>query len=198
MTPKIFTIQPKPTVYGGVKFRSRTEARWALFFDAMSIPFQYEFEGFDLRGGAYLPDFWLPDQKMFLEVKGVEPTEEEAERCAELTRASEADVLIAVGPPEERFGLIWFDREGRREETYVLAADTIAECGFWLLAESGGVSIGKNRTAMLPKGPMFSGALEDAYAICLSARFDQEDNLRKRRLAPLQWTADRKAAWWVA
>ena len=49
------------TIYNGYKFRSRLEARWAVFFDAAGIKYEYEPEGFDLGGGClYLPDFYLP------------------------------------------------------------------------------------------------------------------------------------------
>lgn len=59
------------TVYRGYRFRSRLEARWAVFFDALSVPFEYEKEGFVLDDDTYyLPDFWLPTLKMWFEVKG--------------------------------------------------------------------------------------------------------------------------------
>jgi len=48
------------TRYAGCRFRSRLEARWAVFFDAGNIDWQYEPEGFDLPSGPYLPDFYLP------------------------------------------------------------------------------------------------------------------------------------------
>jgi len=53
-------IQAVPSVYGGVEFRSRLEARWAVFFDAIGVEWYYEFEGYKLRSGWYLPDFYLP------------------------------------------------------------------------------------------------------------------------------------------
>lgn len=50
-----------PTVYRGIKFRSRTEARWAVFFDEMEIEWSYENEGYQLSTGElYLPDFYFP------------------------------------------------------------------------------------------------------------------------------------------
>lgn len=59
------------TKYHGLTFRSRLEARWAMFFDAVGIEFVYEPEGYVLSDGTkYLPDFWLPEQKMAVEVKG--------------------------------------------------------------------------------------------------------------------------------
>ncbi len=49
------------TIYNGHLFRSRLEARWAVFFDRLGIVWEYEYEGFNLDGVKYLPDFWLPD-----------------------------------------------------------------------------------------------------------------------------------------
>lgn len=46
------------TYYKGYKFRSRTEARWAVFFDSVGVDWEYEPEGFVLSDGShYLPDF---------------------------------------------------------------------------------------------------------------------------------------------
>jgi hypothetical protein len=64
--------EPIETEYAGVKFRSRTEARWAVFFDALGMRWEHEPEAFELSvGGRYLPDFWLPDFEggAFVEVK---------------------------------------------------------------------------------------------------------------------------------
>lgn len=61
------------TVYNGYRFRSRLEARWAVFFDALGIRYEYEPEGFELGDGTrYLPDFYLPDINggTYVEVKG--------------------------------------------------------------------------------------------------------------------------------
>jgi len=54
-------ITPIQTSYKGYLFRSRLEARWAVFFDTLGIKWEYEKEGYDLGdAGRYLPDFWLP------------------------------------------------------------------------------------------------------------------------------------------
>lgn len=49
------------TVYNGYRFRSRLEARWTVFFDALGVKeedYEYEPEGFVLDDGTrYLPDF---------------------------------------------------------------------------------------------------------------------------------------------
>ena len=60
-------IKAIQTEYKGYKFRSRLEARWAVFFDAMGIQWEYEPEGYTLEDGTlYLPDFWLNiNRRMF-------------------------------------------------------------------------------------------------------------------------------------
>lgn len=75
------TIQAIETNYKGCRFRSRLEARWAVFFDTMGVEWHYEAEGYELPdrllvldratdGIKYLPDFWLPQLKLYAEVKG--------------------------------------------------------------------------------------------------------------------------------
>lgn len=64
-------IKPIETQYAGCRFRSRLEARWAVFFDAAAIPWLYEPEGYELSDGRrYLPDFYLPECDTWIEVKG--------------------------------------------------------------------------------------------------------------------------------
>lgn len=67
-------IQAIETRYKGYRFRSRLEARWAVFFDALGVKWEYEPEGFMLPpdGDHYLPDFrvWTPQGKpIWYEVK---------------------------------------------------------------------------------------------------------------------------------
>jgi hypothetical protein len=56
-----------PTVYNGIRFRSRLEAKWASFFDLLKWPWLYE--PFDLN--CYVPDFILkfPLAPLLVEVK---------------------------------------------------------------------------------------------------------------------------------
>ena len=62
-------IKAIETSYNGYRFRSRLEARWAVFFDAMGIQYEYEPEGFELGiHGRYLPDFFLPQYDRFVGV----------------------------------------------------------------------------------------------------------------------------------
>ena len=105
----------EPT-YRGYRFRSRIEARWAVFFENLGIKWTYEPEGFSLRFDYekyvddlwenlsedellqegipqtfqhldgkeywYLPDFYLPELRLWIEIKGREkPTPEEIEKA---------------------------------------------------------------------------------------------------------------------
>jgi hypothetical protein len=64
------TIKAIETRYNGYRFRSRLEARWAVFFDALGVKYEYEPEGFKLPNGIqYLPDFWLPQSRSWVEIK---------------------------------------------------------------------------------------------------------------------------------
>lgn len=75
-------IKAIETYYNGYRFRSRLEARWAVFFDAAGVKYEYEPEGFDLGDGLYyLPDFKIkcygtrggcgePPFDLYVEVKG--------------------------------------------------------------------------------------------------------------------------------
>lgn len=66
-----YGIEAKPTVYKGIKFRSRLEARWAAMFDQLGWTWEYEPE----IDGAYIPDFLLHgtgDRRVYVEVKPLE------------------------------------------------------------------------------------------------------------------------------
>src|SRR3990170_4832763 len=94
------TIQPLETKYKGYRFRSRTEARWAVCFDSLGIKYEYEKEGYKLKSGCYLPDFWLPDYKYWIEIKGIEPTKEELSKMEELRETTEFPAILFFGYPE--------------------------------------------------------------------------------------------------
>jgi hypothetical protein len=89
------------TRYRGCKFRSRLEARYAVFFDALGIKWEYELEGYSLPSGAYLPDFWLPtfNGGMFAEVK---PPNDPFDKARELSAATKKEVWMCEGTPDVR------------------------------------------------------------------------------------------------
>lgn len=75
------TIKAIETRYKNYHFRSRTEARWAVFFDVLQMNWQYEAEGYQLPSGLYLPDFYLPRNEIFIEIKGLAFTSLEKQKC---------------------------------------------------------------------------------------------------------------------
>lgn len=104
-------LTPIPTRYRGHHFRSRLEARYAVFLDALGVRWQYEPEGFQLpHCGSYLPDFWVegfPIQRItgekytadfWLEIKAERPTfdSEEFAKLRELAVASGKHGFLAA------------------------------------------------------------------------------------------------------
>lgn len=65
-------IKAIPTEYNGITFRSKLEANYAKLFDYFNMNWMYEVEGYQFQDGTwYLPDFYFPDQDLFVEVKGI-------------------------------------------------------------------------------------------------------------------------------
>lgn len=96
-------IAPIETRYAGCRFRSRLEARWAVFFDHLGISWRYEPQGYIVGGKPYLPDFLVhPDspRSFWLEVKGVHPTDEELEKAQGLASATKLPVFVRWGDVE--------------------------------------------------------------------------------------------------
>lgn len=93
------------TIYDGHRFRSRLEARWAVFLSALGIRWKYEFEGFVLQTGEYyLPDFWLPkfNGGMYVEVKPDIFSDEEKRKCFLLCELTQHGVWLANDVPDLR------------------------------------------------------------------------------------------------
>jgi hypothetical protein len=97
------TIKSIDTVYNGYCFRSGLEARWAVFFDALGVRYEYEHQGLDVDGVLYLPDFWLPDSSAFVEIKPSfgNPDFEKPSRLA----AAKANIIVIQGNP-------WWGKNG--------------------------------------------------------------------------------------
>lgn len=130
-------IKAIETRYGGCRFRSRTEARWAVYFDALNIRWEYEKEGFELPSGRYLPDFWLPGWQAWVEIKGTDPTEVERNKCFELAFASQSPVLLQSGIPSLKSALGFYPilKAGKEESAYEgeeISLDRFRECFSYL------------------------------------------------------------------
>lgn len=93
------------TEYKGYLFRSRLEARWAVFFDNLGITWEYEPEGIVLSDGSqYLPDFYLPQFHCYFEVKrkSIKGTDEEKKAVWKISNGQFTDSwagIICFGDP---------------------------------------------------------------------------------------------------
>jgi len=94
-------IKSIETKYNEIKFRSRLEARWALFFDELKIEYQYEAEGFDIDGTWYLPDFYLPDYSCWIEVKPDGYKWREDKIIEIFSQQTNKKFLLIVGAPQQ-------------------------------------------------------------------------------------------------
>ncbi len=103
-------IKPIETIHSGFKFRSRIEARWAVFFESLHIPYEYEKQGYDLKGLWYLPDFYLPKFDCWVEIKGDVPKTEELEKARRLSKAHGSFVVLFAGSfsPEPMVGTAFY------------------------------------------------------------------------------------------
>ena len=103
-------VRALETGYKGCRFRSRLEARWAVFFDALGVKWSYEPIGFELPSGAkYLPDFRIKclgkrgctnePFTLFVEVKG-EMTEDDADKIKEFSHSFPVLVVGDIPVPD--------------------------------------------------------------------------------------------------
>ena len=128
-------IKAIETEYNGYKFRSRLEARWAVFFDAAGIKYQYETEGYEIGDGVkYLPDFYLPELETHVEAKGKRPGYEQ-----EILRLPS---FIEWGGPIKQI-LILSDVPGKTTDegiwhfpAYYWRADHV-RAGWWFFQDAG-------------------------------------------------------------
>ena len=119
------------TRYKGYNMRSRGEARWACFFDALGLKWEYEPEGFDLgEAGFYLPDFRVhyPGYKpVWFEVKG-DLHDITGEEWAKMEAFGQEDLLILLhGAPAAR---AYFEPVGPRKALEGYAREKDGEWGF--------------------------------------------------------------------
>jgi hypothetical protein len=99
------TMKAIETRYKG--YRSRLEARWAVFFDELRVPYSYETEGWQLSSGYYLPDFYLKDANLWVEIKPGKLTAEDIEKCRQLAESKSA-LLVSGDPWPNEFSITYF------------------------------------------------------------------------------------------
>jgi len=112
------------TRFDGYNFRSRLEARYAVFFKYLRTPYEYEKEGYKLNGGLYLPDFFLPEVSLrneryksqagfengvWFEAKGRSHTDKEFKLCEMLGEYTRIPVILCEGLPDYTNSLKMFE-----------------------------------------------------------------------------------------
>ena len=95
----ILTMKAINTRHNGNYYRSRLEARWAVYFETLKIKFDYEFEGFTTTNHNYLPDFYFPKFGFHGEVKRECFGDEDVERWTEFARESKCPLVVFEGTP---------------------------------------------------------------------------------------------------
>jgi hypothetical protein len=171
-------LTPIQTQYNGHLFRSRLEARWAVFFDALGVRYEYEAEGYQLADRWYLPDFWLPDIGCFVEIKAAPDVPfEEAHpfnhTAQQLAIESNRTVLVIYGnpwvdeyfvAPHKRKEFLWFERS-----SFAIGQRYPEE--LWLVGNAGLVCLNPGMTDH--DVPDMNGArVVDALLAARSARFE--------------------------
>ena len=169
------SIKAIETVYNGYRFRSRLEARWAVFFDALGLEWEYEKEGFDLGGGQYyLPDFYLPQlgvcpSGVWVEIKGQEPTERELELASRLAAESQHEVFVLSGTVGSGHGAESYRHTAMNGyPTYTNGEDGVMRFWYMLGLALAGWEIFKTRGAL----KIFMPRIGQAYGAARQARFE--------------------------
>ena len=131
----VWQIKALPTVYNGVRYDSRNEAQWAVFFDQLAIGFIPQPQGFAVNGVAYRPDFLLVPSRTPRLIAEAKPSFDHdpggVQKLRNLigARAEERGaVLPAIHPGEMRLLLIGPDGKGETWED---------DRGTWLICPGG-------------------------------------------------------------
>ncbi len=124
------------TYYNGFRFRSRLEARWAVFFDCMGVKYEYEPEKFQCGDVKYIPDFFLPElgrnkqsaavEGTFFEVKGYVPSSEEIDKLNRLAATTHLRTYLFHGSAFDGTGGLFSWGHYRHE----LTPTHISQCPF--------------------------------------------------------------------
>lgn len=93
------TIKAKPTVYKGVSFRSRLEARSAAAFDRQGCSWRYEYDTYQAGGTGYVPDFYVVDRSgvaVWVEVKPNQAAVDDDHKARQFARTVIEPVFYAI------------------------------------------------------------------------------------------------------
>lgn len=102
----------RPTLYKGIRMRSRLEAWHAAWFDAHGLAWEYEPICFADETGQYLPDFRVavPDRFVYVEIKGLVEDPEPFMERAEIVWNSDPQARLTL--IEGHYEHYWYTRWG--------------------------------------------------------------------------------------
>lgn len=96
----------KRVEYAGVVFRSKWEAEFAKLLDQRNIEWQYEPEAFETPFGFYTPDFYLPQKKLYVEIKGVFRDQNSKDKFMYFKQTCKTKVVLLQQKRLQAIGLI--------------------------------------------------------------------------------------------
>lgn len=94
------TIQAKLTLHKNIFFRSKLEVKWAKLFENIGLSSIYEPCSVNTRHGQYVPDFYLPSVKTWVEVKPVQPSKIELDKFIDVCVKHNEFGLLVQGFPQ--------------------------------------------------------------------------------------------------
>lgn len=172
------------TYYNGYRFRSRLEARWAVFFDAMSWRYRYEPEGFVLPSGLYyLPDFYLPDFNWWFEIKAKYPDPTQRKIAADFYDAGMQYCILYGDCAEDEHGAYWLPAAEYGEPPYEqpslgsFAICRKCEQGLWFRDDDSATALlSCDASCTSERWPLTFSHMQQAYLRAKRARFEHGEH----------------------
>jgi len=130
------SVRAIETRYAGCLFRSRLEARWAVFMNELGLEWQYEPEGLEVTvAGEPRPIKWLPDFRLatgqWAEVKG-ELSPESALKlillASEVARCGSGSDVVILGHIPKPNSLRWPVQLHRHGDLWAIPWSTVPGC----------------------------------------------------------------------
>lgn len=175
-------IKAIETEYAGILFRSRLEARWAMFFTLMGYTWEYEPEGYILEDGTkYIPDFKVaiptPQTKgvgyYYVEVKPLRHLKkQEILKAQLLVKGGDLPLILVQGIPAFRNYFLFFKTLDNGVENVTVMDVLFDETYYGLYAY---------RASELPLPIAFSNNINQKNSIDAARSFRFEYSHKKKR-----------------
>jgi hypothetical protein len=182
-------IKAIETMYKGYRFRSRLEARWAVFFETAGFNWEYEPQGFVVLGQPYLPDFRIHGNgskglwEVGIEIKpsGWEPDDTDMQKFAGLSHEFGEFLLITGNPWPDDYSAVLLSHDDTGSISFTsckigkcpCCGDllTIAVDRFGAVPDEGPF-VGKSRKARQQIAQLTEGTASNGFEAARSARFE--------------------------